>query len=290
MKISRIIINIIIITAVFVSLFPILFIFATSFMSPWEVHTRYTSDIIESNKDGFTVGLVHFVNISLIPHSFSLEQYTNMLFGNPTYLRMFWNSALLVIPILIGQVIIAPLAAYGFESIRFKYKETIYFTYIIVMLMPMQLLLVPNFIIASWLSIRESYLAIILPAMFHPLGVFLIRQQLKSFPREVLEAASLDGATAFQTYRKIIRPNLTSVVAALIVLLFADNWNIIDQVTVFIRERYRQPLSVYLSDFAAESPDMFFAASFFYIIPAILVFLWGFKHLTEGISLASIKH
>lgn len=65
--------------------------------------------------------------------------------------------------------------------------------------------------------------------MFHPLGVFLIRQQLKNFPKECVEAAALDGAGPWKTYWHIVRPNLKSVVAALVVLLFADNWNIVDQ-------------------------------------------------------------
>ena len=290
MKVSTIILYIIIIISVLLSLFPILFTLATSFMSPEEVNTRYSSEITDANSNGFIVGRVHFVDISLIPQSATLGQYSELLFNNPTYLRMFWNSVLLIFPIIIGQFIVAPSAAYGFEKISFKYKEAIYFMYIIVMLMPMQLLLVPNYIMAGWLGIRDSYFAIILPAMFHPLGVFLIRQQLKNFPREVMEAAYLDGATAFQVYRKIVRPNLSSVIAALIVLLFADNWNIIDQVAIFIKEFFRQPLSVYLGRLAAQSPNMFFAASSFYIIPAILVFIWGFKHLTDGISLGSIRN
>lgn len=196
---------------------------------------------------------------------------------------------ILVVPVLLGQCVLAPLAAYGLENIRWKYKEAIYFAYIIVMLMPTQLLLVPNFIVAGWLNIRSSYLAIILPALFHPLGVFLVRQQLKSFPKECVEAAALDGAGVFRTYRSIVRPNLNSTVAALAVLLFADNWNIVDQAVVFIDKTYRNPLSVYLGNVVSEEPGMFFAVSVFYLVPALLVFLFGQEHLTEGIALSGVK-
>lgn len=281
--------DIIIWLAAAAALFPVVFILANSFMGQGEIISRYSPEILASNAQDFSSHNIHFVRFGLFPERATLEQYRRLLLESPGYLRMFWNSVILVVPVLLGQCVLAPLAAYGLENIRWKYKEAIYFTYIIVMLMPTQLLLVPNFIVAGWLNIRSSYLAIILPALFHPLGVFLVRQQLKSFPKECVEAAALDGAGVFRTYRSIVRPNLHSTVAALAVLLFADNWNIVDQAVVFIDKTYRNPLSVYLGNVVSEEPDMFFAVSVFYLIPALLVFLFGEEHLTEGIALSGVK-
>lgn len=275
--------------AALAAVFPIVFIFANSFMSGSEIASRYGAEITEANAGDFSSHGIHFVRFGLIPEEPSLEQYRGLLFQSPGYLRMFWNSVLIIVPVLLGQCVLAPLAAYGLDNIRWKYKETLYFIYIIVMLMPTQILLVPNFIVAGWLNIRDSYLAIILPAVFHPLGVFLLRQQLKGFPKECAEAAALDGAGAWVTYRRIVRPNLSSVVAAMLVLLFADNWNIIDQAVVFLKETYDNPLSVYLGQVVEGDPGMFFAVSFFYLIPALLVFLMGQDYLTEGIALSSVK-
>ena len=106
----------------------------------------------------------------------------------------------------------------------------------IVMLMPLQLTLVPNYLVANWLGIQNSSLAIILPAMFQPLGVFLIRQQIQDFPQETLEAARLDGASEYRIYRSIVKPNLSSAIAAALILIFIDNWNIVDQAVIFLRE------------------------------------------------------
>ncbi len=281
--------DIIIWLAAAMAVFPVVFILANSFMSGEEIVSRYSAEILESNMGDFCSHNIHFVRFGLIPQQPTLEQYERLLLRSPGYLRMFWNSAILVVPTLIGQCVLAPLAAYGLENIRWKHKEVIFFTYIIVILMPTQLLLVPNFIVAGWLSIRNSYLAIILPALFHPLGVFLVRQQLKSFPKECMEAAALDGANPWQTYCSIVRPNLNSVIAALLVLLFADNWNIVDQAVVFIQDIYRNPLSVYLGNLVGGEPDIFFAVSVFYVIPALLVFLFGQDHLTEGIALSNLK-
>ena len=156
------------------------------------------------------------------------EEYLTLFFKRPLYLRMMWNSLIITIPVLVGQLLLAPLAAYGFWQCRWKYKEILFYLYMIVMLMPLQLTLVPNYLVANWLGIQNSSLAIILPAMFQPLGVFLIRQQIQDFPQETLEAARLDGASEYRIYRSIVKPNLSSAIAAALILIFIDNWNIVD--------------------------------------------------------------
>ena len=289
MKKAHVAANVCVILAAAAAIFPILFTVAGSFMSGEEIVSRYTAEITSANQGDFVSNGIHFVRFGLLPEQPTLEQYRQLLWESPGYLRMFWNSVLLVMPVLLGQCVLAPLAAFGLENIRWRYKEAVFFLYIIVVLMPTQLQLVPNFIVAGWLHIRESYLAIILPAVFHPLGVFLVRQQLKNFPKECLEAAQLDGAGAYQSYRYVVRPNLTSVVAALAVLLFADNWNIVDQAVVFLKNTYENPLSVYLGSVVTGDPGMFFAVSVFYLIPTFLVFFLGQGYLTEGIALTSVK-
>ncbi len=289
MKRKHVLSHIFILVSAAAAVFPILFIFANSFMSGEEIVSRYSAEILESNAGDFSSHNIHFVRFGFLPEQPTLGQYKKLLLESPQYLRMFWNSVLLVVPVLLGQCVLAPLAAYGFEFSSFRGKEAVYFAYIIVMLMPTQLLLAPNFIVAGWLNIRDSYLAIILPAIFHPLGVFLIRQQLKGFPKECVEAAQLDGAGPYRAYRYVVRPNLSSVVAALLVLLFADNWNIIDQAVVFLDKSFENPLSVYLGDVAVGDPGMFFAAAVFYLIPALLVFLFGQDKLTDGIALSAVR-
>ena len=266
---------------VVIAVFPLLATVTNSFMSVSEVVDRYVQNTQTEN--------LRFVRLGLIPDRVSLEQYRTLLFVNPVYLRMVWNSLILVLPILAGQLVIAPLAAYGFERMRWRHKEVLFFFYVVVMLMPMQVLLVPHFIVSGWLGIRESYLAIILPAIFHPLGVFLIRQQIKGFPGECLEAARLDGAGEYAIYRRIMRPNMSGILAALMVLLFTDNWNIVDQAVVFIQNSFEEPMSVYLSRILTSDPGMFYAASAFYALPALLVFFVGQDYLIEGISMSGIK-
>ena len=194
------------------------------------------------------------------------EGYKDLMI-NPVYLRLIWNSVALLLPILAGQFVIAPLAAYGFWQWKWKYKEGLFFVYMIVMLMPMQLTLVPHYLVTGWLGIRHSWWAIILPAVFHPLGVFLIRQQIKEFPEECLEAARLDRAGEFQIYRKII----------------------VDQAVVFIEDSYKFPMSVYLSQLLDGETIVYYAASVVYMLPALFAFLMAKEYLIEGISMSGVK-
>lgn len=219
----------------------------------------------------------------------SLEAY-QVFFSNPIYMRMVGNSILLVVPILLGQLFIAPAAAYGFECLQWRGKEVLFFLYLLFMLMPMQVLLVPHFIVAGWLGIRDSYLAIILPAVFHPLGVFIIRQQIKNFPVECLEAARIDGASESMIYRKIVCPNIVATVVAVLILLFTDNWNIIDQAVVFIRSMEWEPMSVYLSAIWENDTKNFFAISVIYALPTVLLLIVGQSYLVKGIQLSGVKN
>lgn len=82
------------------------------------------------------------------------EEYLILLFKRPLYLRMMWNSLIITIPVLIGQLLLAPLAAYGFWQCRWKYKEILFYLYMIVMLMPLQLTLVPNYLVANWRAFK----------------------------------------------------------------------------------------------------------------------------------------
>jgi len=269
-------------------LFPIVVTVSNSFMSPFEITNRYTSAVLPSN--GFDqAGLMNFVNMSLIPTFVSAKQYVKLLFESPMYLGLFWNSVKLTLPVVFGQLLVSVPGAYAFELSKFKYKEAVFFVYIVVMLMPLQVTLVPNYIVADFFGIEDSYLAIILPGIFSPFGVFLVRQFLKGMPREYIEAAKVDGAGHLTIIASLIVPLIKSAIAAVVILTFVEYWNLIDQAVVFIRDANSEPLSVFLSRLSSGNPDMIFAASTFYMLPAILIFLFGQKNMVEGIQLSGMK-
>ena len=271
-------------------LFPIFIVFTNSFMESFEIITRYThvlrpGNILHARPQN---DVIHFVRLTLIPAFASFGQYVTLLFDSPEYLARFWNSVALALPIVIGQAIISAPAAYAFEMTKFRYKEVVYFIYIVVMLMPLQVALVPNFLMADMMGLRESRLAIILPGMVNPFGVFIMRQFLRGLPRDYIEAAQVDGAGHMRVIMLIVAPLFKPALAALMMLVFVENWNLVEQPRIFL-DLAQQPLSLYLAQMAQANLDIIFAASFFYLLPPVLVFLYGQEFMVEGIQLSGIK-
>ncbi|MCL2662973.1 MAG: carbohydrate ABC transporter permease [Oscillospiraceae bacterium] len=272
-----------------ISLLPVFFIVFNSFMSVFEAEMRYTAIINPYTMLGVTDEFMHYKDMSFLPQVITLSGYRTVLLEDPTYYRYIWNSIILAVPMVLGQLAVAPIAAYGFERLRNRHKDKLFILYIFTMLLPMQALLVPHFITARALGIDGSYLAIILPAVFSPFGVFLIRQQMKGFNKNLIEAASLDGANSFRVFSSIVFPNIKPAITALIVLAFAEAWNVVDQAVVFIRNDYEMPMSVFLSEVAAGDVGAIFAASTVFMFPAILVFIYGQDNMADGLGYTGLR-
>ncbi|MGI6189655.1 MAG: carbohydrate ABC transporter permease [Caldicoprobacteraceae bacterium] len=272
-----------------IMLFPVIFALSNSFMSGAEIADRYAKTITPTNWFDFTLPPIHFARLGLIPDYLTARQYLELFFLRPDILRYFWNSVLITLPVVLGQCLVSAPAAYAFEQMRWKHKEIAFFVYAVIMLMPLQVVMVPNFIVAEWLGLRKSYLAIILPGIFTPFGTFLIRQQLRGFPKEYYEAAQMDGASHRCYFLKVVLPAVKPTIAALAILTFVEYWNMVDQAVVFIRESWREPMSVFLSALMTQETAMLFVASVFYMLPAIFVFLLGQEQMVQGIQLSGLK-
>ena len=259
---------------------PLIITFTNSFMSSTEVERNY-------NVSGMEEG--SYVDMNLIPEKVTLSQYAELLFDSPVYLNMFWNSVKITVPIVVGQIIVSTLAAYAFTVLKFKGKELLFFLYIIVMLLPLQVTLMPNYIVADWLGITDSYLAIILSGIFNPFGVFLLRQFMKSLPDTYLEAAKIDGAGHGKIFISIILPMIKPGIAATAMLTLLDYWNLVDQAIIFIQDSEKQPLSTFLAQINNGDIGLAFAGSCFYAVPMLLVLLYGQEHLKQGIAITGIK-
>ncbi|MCL2190116.1 MAG: carbohydrate ABC transporter permease [Defluviitaleaceae bacterium] len=267
---------------------PIVITFTNSFMTGFEIQSRYAMQVMPANYF-YRLDIwdnIHFVRMALIPPWVTLGQYLSLLF-DLSYLTALWNSIIITVPAVIGTLVVSLPAAYAFEVSAWRHKEKLFFIYLVVMLMPLPVILVPQFVMAGYLGIQESVLAVILPAIFSPFGVFLLRQFMKTFPTECLEAATIDGAGNFRMLISIVLPLIKPAVAALAMLTFVDYWNVVDQAIVFITNPAMMPLSVQLSRIG--SFEIVFAASFFYMLPALIVFLWGQEHLVAGMRLSGLR-
>ncbi|MDR3147496.1 MAG: carbohydrate ABC transporter permease [Treponema sp.] len=268
-------------------LLPLVATIAGSFMTERAIEVNYTSSLSTFDlAEGVTE---KFRRILLIPNPVSVEQYAEVLINQPSFLALLFNSLNIALPVSLGALVIALLSAYGFCRWRWKYKEAVFAVYIVVMLMPLQAVLVPNYIIATLLGIRTSTLAIILPGIFSPFGVFLMRQSMKTIPPAYIEAAELDGAGSWYTLTRVVIPQVKSSIAALCMLVFVEYWNVVEQAVIFIDDYTREPLSVYLSRLAGGRTGLIFAASCVYMFPPLWLLFSGQRDLEKGIELSGIR-
>ncbi|MFB6365194.1 carbohydrate ABC transporter permease [Paenibacillus elgii] len=270
-----------------VLLLPIVITFTNSLMTEWEIGSNY--GLIGKMNDAAAGNANRFVNLKLLPNLASLEQYASVLVLDSSFLRMFWNSVFLVVPIIAGQTVVGALAAYAFAKLRFRGRDALFLVYVMTMLMPFQVTLVPNYMMADKLGLLNSPSAIIWPGVFAAFGVFMLRQFALHIPFSYIEAAKMDGAGHVRIFSEIIVPMLKPGLGALVVLLFADYWNMVEQPLVFLDDSLKQPLSVYLSKVHEGERGIAFAASMLYMTPMVLLFLYAETYFIEGIELSGIK-
>ncbi|RRJ67300.1 carbohydrate ABC transporter permease [Paenibacillus oralis] len=270
--------------------FPIIVTVTHAFMSEKELARELTpiSGDSSSMAGRMTEGN-EFVQLSWIPLQATLNAFYDTLVGQPQYLLLFWNSVKLTVPIVAGQLVVASMAGYAFSQLRFRLRKPLFFVYITVMMMPLQVTLVPNFIMVKRLGLFNSDWSIILPGIFGAFGVFLMRQFMQAVPYAYIEAARMDGAGHKTIMIRIVLPMCRSGLAALAILTFIDNWNLVEQPLVFLQDAFRQPLSVYLTAINEKDRAIAFAASVLYMMPAILLMMYAENDLIEGIQTSGIK-
>lgn len=273
------------IAAVFAMLFltPIVLTITNSFMSETEINANY-GQVFAKSESGGKVFIAEKINLKFIPDMVSFSQYITVLLKSPDYLLKFWNSVILVVPIVIFQLLVAALAAYGFSRYRGRIREMIFFAYIILMLMPYQVTLVPNYLVSDWLNLLDTRWAIWLPGIFSPFSVFLLTKYMRRIPVGVIEAAEIDGAGELQIFTTISLPLCKSAICSAAILVFIDYWNMVEQPLILLGDTQMHPLSVFLSKINTGELGLAFAVATIYMIPSLFVFLYGEDYLVEGIT------
>lgn len=266
---------------------PIVITFTNSLMTEQEIQINYglmgqINEMIKGRESSF-------VNLKLIPDKVSFAQYGKVFIDNPKYLTMFWNSVFMVVPIIVGQTMVAALAAYAFSKLKFRGRDSIFLVYVMTMLMPFQVTLVPNYIMVDKLGMLNSTGAIIIPGIFAAFGVFMLRQFMLDIPYAYIEAAKIDGAGHLRIFLTMIVPMIKPGLAALVILLFVDYWNMVEQPLIFLDDPFKQPLSVFLSRITESERGIAFAASMLYMAPMVMIFLYAESYFIEGIQLSGIK-
>ncbi len=264
-------------------LLPIILTITNSFMSASEISSNYGT-VFATSDNGGKVYISERVTLKFIPDMVSFSQYITVLFKSPEYLLKFWNSVVLTGPIVVFQLFVAALASYGFTRYRGRLREIIFFSYIILMLMPYQVTLVPNYLVAGWLKTINTYWSIWLPGIFSPFAVFLLTKYMRRIPTSVIEAAQIDGAGEWQIFKRVCMPLCKGAICSAAILVFIDYWNMVEQPLILLADEETHPLSVFLSKINAGEIGLAFAVATVYMVPSLLVFLYGEEYLVDGIT------
>lgn len=296
LKLSRIIYLVfaltILITFAFLFLFPTIFTVTNSFMSTTEISANYGKIFtgLGISGNGGRVFIADKINLQLIPDRVSFSQYATVLLKSPEYLIKFWNSVIYVLPIVIFQLVVAAGASYCFARVDTKFRGIVFFAYIILMLMPYQVTLVPNYLVMDKMNLLNTRWAIILPGVFSPFSVFILTKFMKRIPVAVVEAAKLDGAGEWQIFSKIYMPLCKSTLYSVAILVFIDYWNMVEQPLILLQDQELYPLSVFLSKINEGDTGIALAIAVIYMVPPVLLFLYSEDYLIDGIAYsASVK-
>lgn len=253
-----------------------------SFMTETEISANY-GKVFETGETGSHKFISEKVNLKFIPDKVSFSQYATVLLKSPEYLLKFWNSVIYVVPIVFVQLFIASFAAYGFTRFRGRKREVLFFVYVILTLMPYQVTLVPNYLVADWLHLLNTHWAILLPGFFSPFSVYLLTKYMRRISPAVIEAAKVDGAGEWKIFWKICLPLCKNALFSVGILVFIDYWNMVEQPLILLSDQELYPLSIFLSRINNGEIGLAFAVAVIYMMPSLFVFLFGEEYLVDGI-------
>ena len=263
-------------------LLPVLLTALYSFFSPEEIKAFMET---RGNYDASA-----WMEIKLAPRVFSLSQYYNILIEDVSVLRLLCNSAMYTVAILLGQALGIPAMAYALSRFRFRGRDAIFFIVIMLMLLPFQVTMVPNVLTLRAMGLLNTAWAVILPTCFAPFYIFLVRQFMVGLPKEILEAAEVDGAGTFRCFIHVALPVCRPILGAAVALSFADCWNLVEQpLTYLAGQTQLMPLSVMFNQLTENPSGVEFAGAALYILPALLIYLYFQKDILSGIQLTELK-
>ncbi len=225
----------------------------------------------------------------MLPSYPTLQPLFELLLDTPQFFVMFWNTCALVFPQVLGQFLVGAPAAWAFSRLRFRGREVLFGIYIVLMLMPFQVMMVPSYIVAEGLHLMDTIWAVILPGVFSTFPVFIMAKGFDAVPHALLEAAALDGAGPFKTFVRVGLPLGVPGILSALVLGFLEAWNAIEQPMTFLKNRANWPLSLYLPQIVSEKVGLALVSSLVMLAPTVLIFLFGQKYLELGIQASGLK-
>ena len=232
---------------------------------------------------------------TLIPPTFTLDNFRELFAVDLNFPRLFWNSTYISILITVGQLLTCAMAAFCFAAVKFRGRDVLFTALLLTMLIPPQVTLIPNFIIFKYLHLTGTSVPLWLPAFWGgAFGTFLLRQYFLTIPRDLVDAARVDGASLIQIFWRIYFPLGKPALAALAIFTFQGAWNDLLHPLVYMPSVPNTTLTVGLAFFQQQMTHggkftVLMAGALISILPLLLVFFFAQKQFIEGIALSGVK-
>ncbi len=241
-----------------------------------------------------SLGEIYQMPPSLLPTVFHWENYREVWTTVPFGI-FFRNSSIVAITVTLGQIVTCSMAGYSFARLRFPGRDQIFLSYLGTLMIPFPVLMIPVFILMQDLGLVDTLQGLILPSIFSAWGTFLMRQFMLTFPKELEDAAKIDGCSVFGIYWRIFMPLSMPVIATLGIFTFLAHWNDFLWPLIMISSVDNKTLPLGLAMLQArlqaiEIPwQLVMAAATFSIIPILIIFVAGQKYYVRGIVLSGLK-
>lgn len=236
-------------------------------------------------------GLVFVEPLRVIPRVLFLDNFRR-IFSDPLYLLWYWNSIRIVAITLPLRAFLVSLAAYAFARIAFRGKEFLFLLFMATMMITPEATIVPRFLMYKALTLVDTQWAIIIPGVFDVFFLFMLRQFFMTIPRELSEAAFLDGYGHLRIYARIVLPLSKPALVTMVLFTFIWIWNDYVNPFVFINSMHKQLITTGLQFFQAREGANYalqMAGATFAVIPTVILFTITQRYFVQGIATSGIK-
>jgi multiple sugar transport system permease protein len=231
--------------------------------------------------------------VNFIPHHFTLENYRQVVTAEPLFLRWLFNSVAIAVSVTLLNLMFNSLAGYALARLQFRGKRFWFLLILAVLAVPLQVTLIPTFLILKSFGWLNSYQGMIAPAMVNATFIFMMRQFFLNFPSELEDAAALDGLGRFGIFWYIVLPLAKPALAAQTILVFMSSWNnfLLPVVILFEPEMFTLPLG--LNTFKGEYISYWnniMAASMIFTLPVLLLYAFFNRYFIQGVTFTGGKN
>lgn len=236
-------------------------------------------------------GAVMSIPVEWIPKEPTLEAYQK-LFSIPNFTSSVMNSFYISVVCTIVRLVCAAMTAYALTKIKFKARDGIFKLYITALMVPAQITFIPLFIVMTKLSLTNKLNAFILLQLFNAFAIFMLRQKMMTINNAYIEAATIDGASHWKIFWKIIMPMCSGTLATLAILSFMDLWNDYLLPLVLLTDKGKYTLPILLSTLSGQYKNQYnliMAGSLVSIIPILIVYICAQRYFKEGLNVGGVK-